>query len=121
MIEELEKTELEEIIAQYRLCAINHGRAIKEGDSVIANRNYDKLVKLLGQIREYGTEGDVALFSLTEDEDQSVRCWAATDSLKYDERRAKKVLKKLSKEKGIIAFDAKMVLNEWKKGHLHHM
>jgi len=109
---------LKKIIAEYRLCAKKHGEATMEGDYKLANENYDKLVKLLQKIRQFGNDGDIALLSLIEDENQSVRCWAATDSLKYDKRKAVKVLKKLSKEEGIIAFDAKMVLSEWKKGNL---
>ncbi len=109
---------LESIIAEYRISAENHGKATVEGDSVQANINHDKLVKLLHQIRQFGNEGDIALLSLTEDKNQSVRCWAATDSLRFDRGKAIKVLKYLAKEDGIIAFDAKMVLKEWKKGAL---
>jgi hypothetical protein len=38
--------------------------------------------------------------------------------LKYDERKAKKTLKEVAKGKDIIAFNAEMVLREWKKGTL---
>ena len=112
------KNELESAIEEYKDYAINHGKAILEGDSDTANQNYDKLKTVLQKIREFGNEGGLALLSLLEEDNQSIRCWAATDSLKFDENKAKKALKKLSKEDGIIAFDAKMVLKEWKKGTL---
>lgn len=109
---------LSEIVARYKLHAENHGKATLDGDSELANLSYDEIVKCLQQIRQFGIEGDIALLSLTEDENQSVRCWAASHSLRFDKHKAKKVLKRLSKERGIIAFDAEMVLKEWKKGRL---
>jgi hypothetical protein len=110
--------ELEKVINEYRLFAQNHGRATLDGESAQANINYDRIIESLHKIRQFGNEGNVALLLLTEDADQSVRCWAATHSLNYNERKAKEILKKLSKGKGIIAFDAKIILNEWKKGTL---
>jgi len=110
--------DLESLIAQYKVCAKKHGEATMEGNYKRANMNYDKLVELLKKIRQFGNEGNIALLSLTEDENQSVRCWASTDSLQFDKSKAIKVLKKLAKEDGIIAFDAKMVLSECKKGTL---
>ena len=111
-------SELEKVVAEYKLYAENHGKATLDGDSVKANINHDKIIESLHQIRQHGNEGNVALLLLTDDTNQSVRCLAATHSLNFNERKAKKVLKKLSKENGIIAFNAKMVLNEWKKGTL---
>ena len=110
--------ELERIIEEYKSYAVNHGEATLEGDSTVANQNYDKLKTVLKQIKEFGDDGGLALLSLLEDNNQSIRCWAATDSLRFNESKAKKALKKLSKEDGIIAFDAKMVLKEWRKGTL---
>jgi len=92
------KKELEKIISECKICAKERGKAMMEGDSVTCNINYDKLVKLLHQIRQFGNEGDIALLSLMEDEDPSVRAWAATHSLQYDERKAKKVLKKIKRD-----------------------
>ena len=109
-------SELETFIQEYRRCAEEQGNAFMEGDSVTANQNYDKRQELRQKIRDFGNEGDVALLSLMEDTNQNVKCLAAIDSLRFDKRKAVKVLKKLSKEKGIIAFNAKMFLKEWKKG-----
>lgn len=109
---------IKSVIDEYKNYAINHGKATLEGNSAVANRNYDKLKTVLKKIREFGNEGGLALLSLLEEDNQSIRCWAATDSLKFDENKAKKALKKLSKEDGIIAFDAKMVLQEWEKATL---
>jgi predicted transcriptional regulator len=112
------KKKLEEFIADYMENAVTHGEATNEGDYKVANASHDKLMTALSEIRKFGNEGDIALLALSDDENDSVKCWAATHSLKYNKDKAEKVLLDLSKKSGPIAFNAEMVLSEWKKGTL---
>jgi hypothetical protein len=110
--------ELQASIDTYRKNAANHGKATIEGDYESANKCHDLLIKALNEIRSYGEEGSIALLSMVDEKNDSVKCWAATHSLKYDENKSEQVLKELSLEKGPIAFNAEMVLSEWEKGTL---
>lgn len=104
--------------AEYRDLAFAHGQATKTGDYKAANRNHDKLIALVPQIRACGSEGQAALLALTRDQDDAVVCWAATHVLSFDEKQATAVLDELSKKPGPMGFNAKMVLQQWKKGQL---
>jgi len=106
------------LVKEYREAALAHGKATIEGDYKSANLNHDKLVALLLKIRESGGLGQAALLALAEDQDQAVACWAATHSLKFDEERALAILNKLSEKLGPMGFNAKMVIQQWKKGQL---
>ncbi len=110
--------EIEELIDEYKLNAAKHGDTIKEGNYKVGNKCYDKLMIALNRIKEYGDEGNEALLSLTDDENDSVRCWSACHSLKYNEEKAVKTLEEIQKQKGIISLSAEMTLSEWRKGNL---
>ena len=103
---------------EYRDLAFAHGQATNSGDHEAANLSHDKLLALVPEIRAYGREGEVALLALTKDQDDAVVCWAATHVLPFDEKRAIAVLDELSKKTGPMGFDAKMVLQQWKRGQL---
>jgi hypothetical protein len=103
---------------QYRALALAHGRATKAGDYKEANRNHDKLLALVPKIRACGQDGEAVLLALTEDSDEAVVCWSATHVLPFDEKRALAVLSELAKKPGPMGFNAKMVVQQWKKGEL---
>ena len=105
-------------VKKYKECSHAHGEASKQGDYKITNKNYYLLIEAYLIIKSYGEEGEKLLIDLFNDENDSVRCWAATHSLEINESKAIKILKKLKSGKGIIAFNAEMVLSEWKKGRL---
>ena len=112
------KNDLKKLIEKFRETALVHGKAAGEDDYKSANRYFDKIIALLPKILSHGSIGEAALLALTEDQDPSVACWAATYSLKFDANRALAVLGKLSKMPGVIGFDAKMVLELWQEGNL---
>ncbi len=103
---------------EYRDLAFAHGQATNAGDHKAANRNHDKLVALVPKIRAFGSEGHAALLALLKDQDDAVVCWAATHVLPFDEKQATAVLDDLSKKRGPMGFNAKMVLQQWRKGQL---
>jgi len=103
---------------EYRECAVAQGKATLNGDYEAANLSHDKLLSLLPVIRASGPEGDAALLELITDSNDAVACWSATHALPFDETRALKVLERISKKAGPIGFNAKMVIQQWKKGEL---
>lgn len=110
--------EIAKFVDGYRSYAEKHGVATNEGDYKVANKSHDKLLKALKKIRSFGEEGSLALLSLTDDDNDSVRCWAATHSLTFNEEKAEKTLQDLTLKGGPISFNAEMVLDEWRKGTL---
>jgi hypothetical protein len=109
---------VEELVAEYRHSAIEHGAATAVGDHRKTNRHHDRLMAAVRGLREQGGTGTGALLPLLDDEDRSVRCWAATHCLRIDEDRARGTLEQLAAQPGIFAFNAQVVLSEWEKGTL---
>jgi len=109
---------LAECIARYRQCAAMHGVASEDGNARKANQNCDEPLDVLAEIRQLGAEGRSGLVALLNDEDASVRCWAATHCLKSDPGMAGALLECLSHGCGVVALDASIVLGKWHKGTL---
>jgi hypothetical protein len=103
---------------KYREMAIAHGKATASGDYRAANCSHDALIDVLLKIRGCGKPGEVALRALSEDSDESVAGWSATHTLSFDEEHALAILDQLSNRPGPIGFNAKMVIQQWKKGKL---
>lgn len=102
----------------YRIHAKNHGTATQQGDYKLANKSHDELLKIKKRLYAFGEDGVAVLLRLLYDEDDAISCWAATHLLPIKPDEAMCVLSALSQKRGIIAFDAKMVLCEWKAGRL---
>ncbi len=109
---------ISELVTKYRQNALEHGAATAIGDHKRTNECHDLLMAAVRGLREQGVQGSEALLPLLDDQDQSVRCWAATHCLKVAEGRARRTLVDLASEPGIVAFTAEMVLSEWDKGTL---
>lgn len=108
----------EAIISNYVEQAIAHDRATEEGNSDAANKAYDKNMEALKELRKLPDKGKVILSRLLSHENVGVRVSAATHLLPLDEKKAVRVLEEVSKLPGLVAFDAKMVLQEWRAGRL---
>ena len=109
---------LQAAVDRYVAAAIVHGECTENGDYKRGNRAFDEILEVLKVIREAGREGDHALLDLLDHDNKSVRASAATHLLKVYEKRATKVLKRVAKGEGLVAFSAEMVLVEWNKGTL---
>ncbi|MBM4345402.1 MAG: DUF2019 domain-containing protein [Deltaproteobacteria bacterium] len=109
---------MRELIATYRSSAEKHGEATRKGDYRKANKHHDILNDALVEIRKTGKIGAAALMDLLTDDDDSVRCWAATHCLVVEEPAARRVLQQFVDDGGFLAMDAEMVLKEWDKGTL---
>jgi HEAT repeat protein len=93
-----------------------HGEATETGDYKLGNKNYHLIFKIVTYLKE--TDQVALLIQLLGDTNLSVRIWAATYLLPINEERALEVLNEAAKNKGIIAFNAKITIDEWKRGHL---
>ena len=107
-----------EVKEAFRIQAKAHGEATVRGDYKSANRSYDEIVAHLTLIKSFGAAGAAALGELTEDPDEAVMCWSATHLLESDEGKALSVLGPLANKPGPMAFNARMVIQQWRKGEL---
>lgn len=98
---------LNELLERYREAAIKHGQGTPAGDPKLTNRSHDIIVSTFKEIKreEYGLE---RLAKFLEDEDTSVRSWAACNLLHIENTDATILL----------GFNAKMTLKEWDTGKL---
>ena len=106
------------LITEYAKYAQEHGNGTENGDYIRTNKAYEGIIETYQEIIEFGEKGQQALLKLLEHNNLSVSGWAATHSLEFAEEKAIKALENIALSKGIIAFDAKMVLEEWRKGTL---
>lgn len=109
-------SELEKLIDIYMKNAVIHGEGTLEGNYKKTNKAHDKLINAYKKIKEFDNKLN-SLLPLLSNENISVRSWSATHLLPHS-NEAKDILKKISKEDGLLAFDAKMVLKEWENGNL---
>lgn len=108
----------DELIANYIGAAKIHCEATNNGNSDAANVAYDTIIETLDELRKQPDKGHKILSALLNHDDLSVRVWAATHLLPLDEPKAIDSLSVIADKSGIIAFDAKMVLEEWRLGRL---
>jgi uncharacterized protein YwqG len=109
---------LDALIDAYREAAAAHTAATDEGNFKKANRSYDLIAAVH---RELGARGEPALrrlLPLMEDADNGVKTWAASHTLKFAPEQAESVLAAVAAGHGLCAFNAKMTLQEWRKGNL---
>lgn len=97
--------------------AQKHSIASENGDFKTANKNYDLIKKAVEYLRKHN--GIDELKGLLTHTEISVKIAASSYLLKHFEREAVKVLEEIA-NKSIPhkSFDAKMILQEWKKGNL---
>jgi RecA/RadA recombinase len=103
---------------EYMDAARRHGLAIERGDSNIANKMYDKITDLAKKIRSQPNNGRETLYQMLEDKDVHVQGWAASHLLVVDSHRAVATLEALGRSQGVVGLNARMVLQEWRKGLL---
>lgn len=102
---------------EYIDSASTHGRATESGDYRLANKSADKLLKLRDLLYSLEDRGESILLSLTVHSDFSVKAWAGADLLPVNEAEALKVLRYvIQNDKGLAAFDAQIVIEEWQAG-----
>ncbi len=107
-----------EAIESYITNAILHGKYTEAGDSKNTNIAHDKLIKSYKILKKQDSSLK-QLIPLLQDNDISVRAWAATHLLPIDEKLALPVLEQLSKMNSFIGLSAEMTIESWKSGTLN--
>ena len=74
------------LISEYIETARKHGEGTFSGDSVIANKAYDKLQAILIEIAKSGLDNE--LFTLYDYGETWIELWSATHTLEIDESKA---------------------------------
>lgn len=105
-------------VKRYIQAAIGHGEATERGDYKAANRQHDRIIKALRDLRTLPGGERETLIELLDYESPFVRSWAATYLLFLEPNRAIATLEKLASMPGFLGFDAKVTLAEFHKGTL---
>ncbi len=109
--------DLEEAFEIFKKNAIEHGKCTMSGDYKRGNKCYKNImdaIKYIAEKEEYG-----GFKTMLEDADSSLLIWAAYALLHVDTKDAVKTLKKVIKnEDGVMAFNAEITLEEFKKGNI---
>ena len=108
----------EALIETYRSAASAHGRASASGDSRGANRAHDVLASAYRTLRARGPDSQAKLLQLIRDPDVGVRTWVAAHALEFSAETGEPVLIDLAAQPGLVGFNAKMTLREWRAGRL---
>lgn len=109
----------EELLAAYVDASSAHGKATESGNHKVANKNYDVIAAVYGELRQRGLEERKRLLVLLDHKDPGVRCWAASHTLEFAPEESEAVLKALARIQGsLVGFSAEVTLDEWRNGNL---
>lgn len=107
------------LIRLYAEAAAMHGKASAEGDYENANHQYDIIATVYRELRARGRDNQLTLLGLLQDNNPSVRLWAASHALEFAPEEGEPVLVELyNSERGLHRLNAEMTLEEWRKGAL---
>jgi hypothetical protein len=108
----------EELIQIYTAAASEHGRASLASDYKTGNPAAKIISNVYAELKN--RKRVTSLEPLLSDSDPSVASWAATHLLPFSAKKATDTLERISKSNvGIIAFNAKIVLQDWRRGELY--
>ena len=110
-----------EIMEKYIKAAEDHSKGTSSGDSRKTNSAYRRIDKIFRELKANNQLN--LLLRLVDHKSIGVRMWAATHLLPYNEEAGLKVLKEIEKNhtEDLHGFDAKMTIQEWKKGNLTYL
>ena len=106
------------VVEEFVDAVTKHGVAAEAGDYKTTNKQYRRYDALKKRLEQKGEAGWHAIHALLDHSNPWVRMVAASTCLKHHEAEATKMLEALTREKGIVGFNAKMVLHEWRAGRL---
>lgn len=105
-------------LTQYRETILEQQRALNEGNARKANRLYDRLLEMR-QVLTATEEGRARITDMMmTDRELAVVLHAATDTLFWSPREARRVLKRIERKNGDGALTAKYTLQEFDAGRL---
>lgn len=105
---------MNQALEQFRLAAIGKGAEGGDDDHSL----YDQLGVSYQSLLAAGDAGRDAFRALATDPDPNVRSWAASQLLYDGDHAMIDILEELAVRSDMIGFNAKMVLNEYRKGTL---
>lgn len=105
-----------ELVERFTAAARKHFTASLAGDWRSANREAKVIRKIANHIFDLGEDARKALLAQTDNEDLYVSTLAAAYSLKFSPDKCLAILTKISKEPGLIGFEAKQALLRWEQG-----
>ncbi|MBI2908786.1 MAG: DUF2019 domain-containing protein [Chloroflexi bacterium] len=115
----INKADVPTLTDWYAEAAAAHGKATEEGDYKRTNREHDKLFAVYREMHARGDDGRAGLIKLLESPSDWVRLCAAAKALEFAPEVSEPLISELAREnKGIIGFEAEMVLREWRAGKL---
>lgn len=118
-METMKKVEsIEQYLILFEEYSINKGEAMNTGGSKSANRYYNNIENIVGYLRESKRLSQLSVFY--NHPNAFVRLSAAAYLLSVFEKESLKVMKKISKENGIVSLNAKMTIREWENGNLRN-
>ena len=100
--------------------ALKRSELLRQNEPKKANKEYDKLHRLKGEMRHLPDKGKAALKRVAgSTEDDDVRILAAAALLAIDEPFATELLEQIQmRGVGIPSFTAEMTLHEWQAGSI---
>lgn len=107
-----------EWIEKYIDAAINYGKAQEEGNFKEVNKNAEKIQIIRKELKKGSEIYLEQLESLLNHDNDYVRLKASFDLLSIQSKKAENELVELSRKRGLIGFEAEMILQEWEKGNL---
>jgi len=108
----------ESVEREFLQAAVKRSQLLQAGDPKKANKEYDELYRLKGQLRQFSDRGEAALKRISTTEDPDVQIVAAAALLALDEPFATVLLERIrDTTPGIPSLTAEMTLKEWKNVH----
>ena len=107
-----------ELTSEYEKAAARYGQAFEACDSKATHRHMDRVLKIVQELKQRGSEGRAAILSLMRSNDKGVRLCAASTVLRFAPNLAEPVLKELSLGPGLMSLTAEVALEEWRKGNI---
>ena len=100
--------------------AVQYNAGTLEGNNKKTNSAYKKLDAIFRELKT--TDRLDILLELQDHENTGVRLWSGTHVLPLKEEVGLQTLKEIaSNDGGLYSFDAKMTIQEWKKGNLTYL
>ncbi len=104
---------IDELITLHR----EYAKGTSDPDPKKANRCAKQLAKYYEE-SSTTKEGQSAIQSFISDPNPHIRCWASAHSLKWYPKLALASLEELAESDGSCSFDARIIVDEYKKGRL---
>ncbi len=108
--------ELEKLVEAFAQNVAAQTDAIWRGDAKTGNKHARRYIAVFDKLRAHGDAGREALTVLFTHPRMDVRVSAAAYLLRYRTAEARAILEAAAQGKGLVPFEASMVLKHWTEG-----